>query len=116
EQMACELQHVIGAAIFRRAGTELIRKLSRIGLPTLIVAGATVRVGALADHLVPEVVGDLSVVRIAGQFVETGCSDHLWNMCIDMQSLQFIAMAGKRLEESALVEAPRTCEDRKSVV
>src|SRR5262249_46931193 len=85
-------------------------ELSRLRLPTLIVAGAAVGVGTLADHLVPEVVGDSSVISIAGEFIDACRSDHLRNMRINVQALQLIAMAGERIEKSTLVEAPRTCQ------
>jgi hypothetical protein len=72
EQVPRQLHHVVGATVFGRIGAELGCQFSRIGIPGFVIAGATGAIGALADHLVPEILGDVTVAAVAGEFVICG--------------------------------------------
>ena len=74
------------------------------------VAGAAGAVGALANHFLPEIFGDVTIAAIASEFVVTRRRDHLRDVRVDVQALEFVAVAAKRIEELPLVEALREVE------
>ena len=75
-----------------------------------MIAGSTCAVAAFADNFIPEIFGNVAVIAIAGEFVITRCGNHLRDVCVHVQSLEFIAMGRERIEEPFLVEALRNMQ------
>src|SRR5450631_1021402 len=110
EQVPRQFHHVVGAAALRGARPEFGRELARIGIPRLAIAGASRAIGALADHFIPEVFGDVAITVFARELVISRRGDHLRNVRIYVQAFEFVAMGGERIEELLLVEALRAFE------
>ena len=108
--MARQLHHVVGAAALGRVRTELFGEFAGIARPTLAVARTPGAIRTFADHFLPKIFRNVAIAAIAGKFVIAGRGDHLRNMRIDVQTLQFIAMGGERIEEGFLVETLRDFE------
>src|SRR5205807_8522633 len=70
-----------------------------------MIAGATSAVTPFADDFVPEIFSDVAIVLITGKFVISRGSNHLRNMRVYMQALQFIPMLRQRIEKPLFVEA-----------
>ena len=107
KEVARELQHVVHAAVFRSVHAELGREHTWIGSPQLEVTGAAGAVRALTRDFVPEIIGDVPVTIVSGEFIQPRRRDHLRNVCVHMQAFQFIAMCCQRIEESFFIEALR---------
>jgi len=105
EQVARKFHHVVGAAIFGGGGAEFAGEFSGIGVPRLVIAGAARAVGALAGDFIPEVFGDVAVIRLARELVVTRGGNHLRDVRVDVQAFEFVAMRGQRIEEPFLIEA-----------
>ena len=105
--MARQLQHVVGAAAFRRghAALQFPGQLARLPLPAFAVAGAAGHIGARAGHFVPEEIGHVVEARVAGNLVAAGGGDHLRDVGVHMQAAQFVAPRGQRIDEALLLEA-----------
>src|ERR1700758_2900979 len=105
--MTSKFHHVVGATTLRRIGAEFGGQFPGIGVPRFAIARAARAVRALTDNFVPEVFGNVAIPLFARQFVITRSGDDLWDVRVDVQTLQFIAMGGKRIEENFLIEPLR---------
>src|SRR5207248_2831276 len=68
EKVARQFHHVVAAAAFFGVWAKLIGKFAGVGLPAFAVAGAAGAIGALRNDFVPEIIGDVAVAPVAGQF------------------------------------------------
>ena len=107
EQVARELQHVVGGAVLLRVAGELRREHVGIGLPPFAVGRAAGGVGAVPRDLAPEVLGDPPIALVARQLVAARGADHLRDVGVAVQALQLVAPLGQRREEALVVEAVR---------
>ena len=110
EDVPCELHHIVATAAFFRRLAELIRKLARIALPALAVARASGAIGALCNDLVPEIIRDVMVALVAGQFVTASRTDYFGNIGVGMQSLELIFAFGEGVEELLMFKASSQSE------
>src|SRR5215471_14101321 len=103
--MPRQLHHVVGAAAFRRAWSQLAGELAWIRVPRFTVAGSAGAIRAFAHHFIPEILRDVPIALISRQFVVAGGGDHLRNVCVYVQAFEFVTVSGQWIEELLLVEA-----------
>ncbi|PYT71619.1 MAG: hypothetical protein DMG39_12555 [Acidobacteria bacterium] len=104
--MARQFHHVVAAAAFFGVWAKLIGKFAGVGLPAFAVAGAAGAIGALRNDFVPEIIGDVAVAPVAGQFVATGRANDFGDVGVHVQSLEFIFAFRQRIEKFLVIEAP----------
>src|SRR5215469_17025783 len=102
--MPRQLHHVVGAAAFRRAWSQLGGELAWVRVPRFAVAGSTGAIGAFAHHFIPEILRDVPIALISRQFVVAGGGDHLWNVSVYVQAFEFVTVSSQWVEELLLVE------------
>src|SRR4051812_11505101 len=103
--MAGELEHVVRAAALRGRRRQFLGEHVRRRSPELAVAAVADAVRTLLGDLMPEVFGDVSVAAFAGEFVAPCGPDDFGDVCVLVQSLQFVTMLGKRVEKAWLGKA-----------
>ena len=107
EQVPCKLQHVVSAARLLRMVAQLARQLVGLALPVLAIAGSSGAIAAGAGHLVPEVLGDLPVPLVAGQFVLSSSTDDVGDERVDVFALQAVLALCQRFDIAVLHEPAR---------
>src|SRR5579859_2025736 len=104
ENVAGQLQHVVGGAVLLGVARQGPREFPRIGVPILAVAGATRGIGAARSDFPPEVARDLVVPGLSGQLVAPGGADDLGNSGVGVHTLQLVAFGGEGYEDPLVVE------------
>src|SRR5215472_5847681 len=106
-KLSAQLEHVISAAAFRRiyALLQLSRQTPRRSEPRFRIAGPACDVGARSRDFIKKVLGQISKAAVARDLVSSCRRNYLWDMRVDVQSLQFIPPCSQWIDEALFLEA-----------
>src|ERR1017187_3734267 len=103
EQLARELEHVVGVAGLTGIGAQMPREL--VGREKMFVVAVSANdVGTAQRDGVPKSMCDGQKLRIASEFVFAGRADDFWNLRVRVDAVQLVFAARQRVENSGMVE------------